>query len=245
MLLASLIMAQQPKTYTGGRVSVLPVLLVIQPDKDPPATEIDAYVHHLKVAQDRFKQWLRGQDTFQLAEKPLIWHCPVSLDELKSKPDSAAGYLAGALMKSQGYTRWNCPFVYAVATEADLTGVDAASRPFNGGHNNGGGLAWLGHYSESCQATLERCLGAAFGFATVDQYGYDAKTNPSIMSQSPALNWTGFTPPAMPGILIAEDLQVAGMNKQVFPDYKFNRDIDCPGGYVMQPDAPYDPMDIP
>src|SRR5579872_1314880 len=151
MLVATLVLAlaQQSQTYSGGRVSVLPVFLVVQPEKDPASAEVDAFVHHLKVAQDRFKGWLHGQDTFQLAEKPLIWHCPISLDELKSKPDFGAGYLASALLKDQGYTRWNCPFVFAVATDSTLDGVDAASRPFNGGHNNGGGLAWLGHYSDN------------------------------------------------------------------------------------------------
>ena len=82
-------------------------------------------------------------------------------------------------------------------------------RPLNGGFNTGGGIIILSSFtldrSPYIQSTLQHELGHAFGLPHVDVYGYDMKTNASIMSYDPRHHTKGFTESRKPGKLIPED----------------------------------------
>lgn len=248
MIAAFALLLQKPDTYTGGRVSVEPVFLIPTGQKAPAEADGAAFEKHLKIAQARFLEMLRKEDTFKVVDNVRTFECPISVDDLKAKPDGGAEYVVNQLLKKDGYTRWNCPFIYVVLTVGTGDADEDIARPINGGHNNGGGIVILNAdaltKSPYFQSTLQHELGHAFGLPHVEEFGYDMNSNDSIMSLSPAHHSNFFEPSKTPGILIAEDLRELGDNKWVFPDYKFDRNIDCPAGYVMQPDAPYDPMDL-
>ena len=80
----------------------------------------------------------------------------------------------------------------------------------------------------------------------VEVYGYDMKSNNSIMSYNLAHHTQGFTPSKTPGKLIAEDLRALAVNQRVFPGLRFDPAKDVPPGYsIAGRIVPIGPMKIP
>lgn len=120
----------------------------------------------------------------------------------------------------------------------------------HGGYNTGGGIIVLSSYSldrtPNFQSTLQHKLGHAFGLPHVDAYGYDMKSNDSIMSYNPRHHTRALSPSPTPGVLIPEDLRGLALNRQVFPKLRFDPQQDVPPEYRMaERVVPLGPMKIP
>lgn len=249
LLLACVLTFPSAPAYTGGRLIVEPVFCVPRGVADPPAHHVETLLRQLRIAQARYFELLRGLDTFRLANKAVIWHCPATPDELEKQPNGAAEYVVSGLLRKDHRTRWNCPYVYVVfyvGTGAYPGGGGA--RPINGGHNLGGGVVIMSdadlETAPNVQSTLQHELGHAFGLPHVDVYGYDMLTNNSIMSYNPHHHTNFFISSPTPGQLIPEDLRGLAENTWAFPDFRFEPATDVPQGYVMQPDASFPPMQL-
>jgi hypothetical protein len=123
-------------------------------------------------------------------------------------------------------------------------------RPLNGGIDTGGGVVQLSTFAmdkkPNFQSTLQHELGHAFGLPHVDVYGYDMKSNESIMSYNRKHHTREFTPSDTPGVLIPEDLRALALNRRVFPRLRFDPVKDVPAGYKLADRIiPLGPMNIP
>jgi len=83
------------------------------------------------------------------------------------------------------------------------------------------------------QSNLQRSLGEAFGLSTVDAYGYDMDTSPSIMSGNIEHESEGLKPSGSPGVFIPEDLRGLGLNPWAFPKFKYDPSRDLPSKYKI------------
>src|SRR5262245_48304069 len=180
-------------------VKVLPVFFVPKGEAAPTDEQTNRLVKHLEWARTRYKELLRDQDTFAIAEeKPRVYQSSRALEFYREQPDGAAPHLVDELLTEWKLTRFNCPYVLCciVMNPKDDFPV-GGGRPLNGGINTGGGVIQLSTFAmdkmPNFQSTLQHELGHSFGLPHVDVYGYDMKSNDSFMSYNPKHHTNQFT----------------------------------------------------
>jgi hypothetical protein len=232
-------------------VKVLPLFFVPKGESPPTARQSADLLKHIIWAQTRYKQLLKGHDTFALAkDKPEVYLAERDLAHYRSQDQGAAPQIVDELLRHYKYNRYNCPLIFVAVVVNPHDGFPAGgARPLNGGINSGGGIVELSSYgldqAANFQSTLQHELGHSFGLPHVDVYGYDMDTNPSLMSYNPTHHTDGFKPSKTPGILIAEDIRALALNRRVFPRLRFDPKSDVPQGYTMQKIVTLGPMEIP
>ncbi len=232
-------------------VKVLPVFFVVKGESSPTEQQAATLQKHLAWAQTRYKQMLKGRDTFALAaSKPQVYHAEHDAAYYRAQSEGAAPQMVDELLRHYKYNRYNCPLIFvAIVMNSRDDYPCGGARPFNGGINTGGGIVEMLSYgldrAPSFQSTLQHELGHAFGLPHVDVYGYDMGTNLSLMSYNPAHHTHGFEPSKTPGILIAEDVHALALNRRVFPRLRFDAKTDVPQGYTMRKIVTLGPMEIP
>ncbi len=242
--------AQAIAPATGPRVSVLAVFVVPQDQAEPSADQRQRLMRHLDWARRRWTELLARRDSFLIAEPaPRVVRLAHPLAFYRPLPDGGAPQVLAELLGRLGVDRFTCPWVLVtvVMNPADdyPTG---GGRTINGGVDTGGGLVVLSSFALDripfFQSTLQHELGHAFGLPHVDVYGYDMRTNPSIMSYDPAHHTDGFTDSPTPGILIAEDLRALRYDRGVFPALAAGPPA-APPGAGPRPMVCLGPMEIP
>ena len=233
-------------------VKVLPVFFVPKGEDAPTDEQSKKLMKHLEWAQKRYKELLREQDTFVIAEeKPRVHRSGRALDFYREQKDGAAPHLVDELLTEWKLTRFNCPYVLLVVVINPKDDFPVGGgRPLNGGINTGGGVIQMSSYAmdrlPNFQSTLQHELGHSFGLPHVDVYGYDMKTNESFMSYNLKHRTKEFTPSETPGIMIPEDIRALALNRRVFPKLKFDPAKDVPAGYkIAERIVPLGPMIIP
>lgn len=253
LLALALAAPSQAQEATPPRaVKVLPVFFVPKGEAAPTAEQSKTLMKHVEWSQKRYKELLRDRDTFAIAEeKPRVFQSSRPLAFYREGKEGAAPFLVDELLTEWKQTRFNCPYVMLVVMmnpkdEFPLGG----GRPLNGGINTGGGVIQLSTFAmdrmPNFQSTLQHELGHAFGLPHVDVYGYDMKTNDSLMSYNPKHHTKGLTPSDTPAGVIPEDIRGLALNPRVFPKLKFDPAKDVPAGYTMfERVVPLGPMTIP
>jgi Metallo-peptidase family M12B Reprolysin-like len=239
-------------TESKAKVKVLGVFFVPSDMPNPTDQEIRDFQKHLVVAQTNYKKMLLGRDTFTLNSKsPFIYHSSNPLAYFQNYPtDSENAKFIVELLKALNVDRNSLTDDLAVVVmNPKYDWPRGAGRPLNGGIDKGAGVLAvssnrLDSPSEDFQGTLEHELGHTFGLVHTDTYGYSQDTGDSIMSYNHDHRWTGFTPPAHPGILIPEDIRSLAENKNVFPTLFFDPKTDVPAGYDLKPIKTLGPADL-
>jgi hypothetical protein len=232
-------------------VKVLPVFFVPKGESPPTKQQAANLQKHVTWAQTRYKQILKGRDTFALAErKPQVYRAEHNLAYYRAQSEGAAPQIVDELLRHYKYNRYNCPLIFlAIVMNPHDDYPGGGARPFNGGINTGGGIVEMSSYglgnAPNFQSTLQHELGHAFGLPHVDVYGYDMENNPSLMAYNPKHLTDGFKPSKTPGILIAEDIRALALNRRVFPRLRFDPKSDVPQGYKVQRIITLGPMNIP
>jgi hypothetical protein len=232
--------ATQPRRIEIDHVSVKPVFLVPTDAAAPPRVYFGLLQRHLRWSQDRYRDMLFKEDTFNLVsgEPPVVRSKrPVAFfrDENTAKAES----VILELFDRDKVNRFTCPFIYVVCVCGVGTGLQGGGRPINGFVNTGGGIVLLSAESlvksPNFQSTLQHELGHAFGLVHVDLYKYDMASNPSIMAYNLAHRTDGFQPARTPGVLIPEDFRLLCLNHRVFPRLKLSQERYTPGSYRIFP----------
>jgi hypothetical protein len=233
-------------------VKVLPVFFVPKGEAEPTDDQTKRLMKHVEWARTRYKELLRNQDTFAIAEeKPRVYRSSRELAFYREQKDGAAPHLVDELLAEWKLTRFNCPYVLLVVVVNPKDDFPVGGgRPLNGGINTGGGVIQISTFAmdklPNFQSTLQHELGHSFGLPHVDVYGYDMKTNDSLMSYNLKHRTKEFAPSDTPAILIPEDLRALALNRRVFPKLKFDPAKDLPAGYKMaERIVPLGPMPIP
>ncbi|MFT5325530.1 MAG: hypothetical protein ACI8P0_003400 [Planctomycetaceae bacterium] len=232
-------------------VTVLPVTFVPSNETLPSRTQRRVFLNHVKWAQRRYRELLHG-DTFALAKQSVsVVRGSRKLEFYKTQPENAAPDIVAELLAHFEVSRFENPHVFCilVANSRDEYPV-GGGRPINGGMNSGGGMMFVSSFglnsNKHFQTTLQHELGHSFGLAHVNVYGYDMKSNASMMSYNPAHFTDGFKPSGTPGILNPEDLRVLAINNRVFANTTFSPERDTPAGYKLSPRfVPLGPMTLP
>lgn len=221
-----------------ARIKVQPVFLVPKGQLPPNKTQISNLHKHVRICQKRYKQMLARRDTYEIAGRPHVMHCKPTLESLKKVDKNLFGnYLLHMLFDEFKVNRYNCPYVFLVVfMNPNEDWPTGGGRPLNPGFNSGGGFVVLSSQklddvTSTFQATAQHELGHAFSLPHVSSYGYDQKTNKSIMAYNRTNHWKHFTPPKKQGILIPEDIRALAMNKRVFPNLYFDPATDIPKDY--------------
>lgn len=220
-------------------VKVLPVFFVPKGEDAPTEEQSKKLMKHLDWAQKRYKELLRDQDTFAIAEeKPRVYKSSRPLAFYREQAEGVAPHAVGELLAEWKLTRFNCPYVLLVVVMNPKDEFPVGGgRPLNGGINTGGGVIQLSTFAmdkmPNFQSTLQHELGHAFGLPHVEVYGYDMKTNGSLMSYNPKHHTREFMPADTPAVLIPEDLRALALNRRVFPKLKFDPARDVSAGYKM------------
>jgi hypothetical protein len=226
-----------------SRIRVLPLFFVPRGQRPPTSMQLSKLHRHVKLTQRRYREMLSGRDTFEIVGKrPRIVHYNSTLATLKKQVEKhqLSAYLLSQLFPKFKVNRFNCPYVFVVVVMNPQEAWPTASgRPINLGFNSGGGIATFSSIKLNAEKSLFQGsilheLGHAFGLMHVDSYGYDQRSNKSIMSYSKSNWWTNFRPPKDPSILIPEDIRALAMNKRVFPNLYFDRESDVPQGYLLR-----------
>jgi hypothetical protein len=225
--------------YFPALIRVKPVFFVPKNEQAPTQQQQIKLIKHLKLAQKWYKRMLLNRDTFELVEgRPQIIDGNYTLDEYIEKYDNIPLQVTSEILTTLNLTRFNCPYSFLIFFMRPNRGTPNPSGvPFNGGTNNGPGLAiitshLLDTYS-NIQGTIQHELGHSFGLIHTAVYGYDMKTNSSIMSRgNTKLKHKGFrlNPKAK---LIPEDLRILSYNKKVFPKFHYDLKNDVPKGYKI------------
>lgn len=233
-------------------IKVLPVFFVPKGEAAPTDEQSQKLKKHLEWSQKRYKELLRDQDTFAIAEdKPRVYRSGRPLAFFREQKDGALPHLADELLTEWKLTRYTCPYVMLVVVMNPKNEFPVGgAQPLNGGINTGGGIIQMSTYAmdtlKNFQSTLEHELGHSFGLPHVDVYGYDMKTNESFMSYNLKHHTKDFAAAEEPGVLIPEDLRALALNKKVFPKLKFDPAKDVPTGYKMaERIIPLGPVQIP
>jgi hypothetical protein len=233
-------------------VKVLPVFFVPKGEAAPTDDQTKRLLKHLDWSRTRYRELLRNQDTFAIAEeKPRVYRSSRGLAFYREQPEGGAPQLVDELLTEWKLTRFNCPYVLLVVVMNPKDEFPVGGgRPLNGGINTGGGVIQLSTFAmdkrPNFQSTLQHELGHSFGLPHVDVYGYDMKTNASLMSYNPKHHTRGFAPGDTPGVLIPEDLRALALNRRVFPKLRFDPARDVPAGYKLaERIVPLGPMQIP
>jgi hypothetical protein len=208
-------------------------------------------MRHLLWSQTRYRELLRGQDTFDIAQNaPAVYKAEHPLGFYKGLPENSAPQVVKELLAYLKTDRTACKYILLTVMmnpHQDFPG--GGGRPINGGFDTGGGIVVLSSFAldrfPNFQSTLQHELGHSFGLPHVDVYGYSITTSDSIMGYNPAHHTKDFTPSRTPGIFLPEDLRGLGMNKRAFPDFSFDPDSDIPKGYTLKPVVKLGPMNLP
>lgn len=232
-------------------VAVLPVAFVPRDEQEPTAEQKQQFLKHIFWTQQRYQELLRG-DTFQISGKDVqVVRAEEGLDFYRKAPENGAPNVVAELLKHYRLTRFNCPYVFCILVMNSKDNFPVGGgRPINGGLNSGGGMMYIASSelknNEHFQCTLQHELGHSFGLPHVDVYGYDMKSNASIMSYNPAHHNKGFEPSATPGVLIPEDLRALALNDRVFARTTFDPARDAPSIYPLaRKIVPLGPMQLP
>ncbi|MGL6073097.1 MAG: hypothetical protein ACRC8S_02930 [Fimbriiglobus sp.] len=204
-------------------VSILPVFFVPKGAEKPTEEQTKKLQRHLEWSQTRYKELLRNQGTFAIEAKPHVYQSERELAFYRADSEGGASLYVSELLEDLKTNRFTCPYVLLVVVMNPKDDFPVGGgRPLNGGINTGGGIIQLSSYSldrvPNFQSTLQHELGHSFGLPHVDVYGYDMKTNDSLMSYNPKHYTKQFTPSETPGQLNAEDLRALAMNQRVFPN---------------------------
>jgi hypothetical protein len=236
-----------PKT-----VKVLPVFFVARGELPPTPMQKNTLLRHLEWAQARYKQMLRGRDTFTLVKgEPKTHLAARDFPYYRRASEEAAPQFVSELLQKYGYNRYNCPGVFVIVLMSPREEFPSGGgRPVNGGLNTGGGIVILSSLgldrSPNFQSTLQHELGHAFGLPHVEVYGHDMQTSPSIMSYNPNHHTRRFEPGKSLGTLIPEDLRALALNQRAFPRLRFDPSRDVPVDYRLAPNiVTLGPMQIP
>jgi hypothetical protein len=220
-------------------VKVLPVFFVPKGEPPPTDDQTKRLIRHLDWCRTRYRELLPGQATFSIAQqKPLVYKSSRPLPFYRSQPEASAPQVVSELLAELKYNRFNCPFVLlSVTMNAKDDFPVGGGRPLNGGVNTGGGILIISSFAldkaPNFQSTLQHELGHAFGLPHVEVYGYDMRSNDSIMSYNQSHHTNGFKPSRTPGRLIPEDLRALALNQRVFPNLRFDPERDVPRGYSL------------
>jgi hypothetical protein len=232
-------------------VKVLPVFFVPKGEKPPTPNQAARLAKHLEWTQARYNELLRGQ-TFAIAQKkPRVYQSARPLAFYKDHKEQLAPQVVNELLTDLQFNRYNCPYVLLAIIMNSKDGFPTfGGRPLNGGFNTGGGIIVGSSFtldrSPNLQSTLQHELGHSFGLPHVDVYGYDMKSNDSIMSYNSRHHTNGFRSSPMPGKLIPEDLRGLALNQRVFPELRFDAEKDIPQGYtISERIVTLGPMTIP
>lgn len=246
-------LSQAEKSFIPpATVSVRSVFFVPKGENLPDSIHIDTLIKHIKWCQQKYKELLDGRDSFRFSkESPIIYKAHHDLDYYRGMPEDGAPSYIKELLDNQKLNRLNCPYIFVVVVmNSKDTFPKGGGRPINGGINTGGGIVILSSFillnSPTFQSTLRHELGHSFGLPHVDVYGYDMKYNHSIMSYNKAHQTLRFRESENPGKLIPEDIRALSLNRRVFPNLKFNPDIDLPDKYNISENIIWlGPMSIP
>lgn len=233
-------------------IAVLPIFFVPKGEEAPTAEQSKRLLQHLELARTRYGELLPNRETFAIAEeKPRVYRAEKGLAYYRTQPENAAPPITAEMLAELKATRFNCPYVMLVVVmnKKDEFPV-GGGRPLNGGFNTGGGIIVMSTFAldrlPNFQSTLQHELGHGFGLPHVDVYGYDLKSNDSIMSYNPKHHTKGLTPSKTPGKLNPEDLWGLSLNRRAFPKLKFDPKTDVPAGYQLAKKLiPLGPMTIP
>lgn len=226
-------------------VEVMGVFFVPSDMRDPTAKEKADLSKHLSLAQDRYKEILKGRDTFRISNfSPIVYHSPNNLAYFKFSDDEGTGKYASEMMHYLNASRSNMSYVLLIIViDPDERFPTGSASPINGRIGYGGGMVFMSVYEldsridkqyASFQSTAQHEMGHAFGLPHIDVYGYNMTTSDSIMSYNPTHHWDGFTPPAKQGTFIPEDIRGLAMNKLVFPNLYFDPKTDVTAGYGLK-----------
>ena len=233
----------------GPRVTVMPVFFVPSDEAGPTPTQSQDLMRHLRLVRDRYKELLGGTATFQLAaQTPLVYKSRYPLAHYR-REDRIAAQFVPELLSYFKVDEKTCSKIFVVVLMNPHDNFPAGGgRPINGGFGTGGGaLAISSRRLEpngTIQGLLQHELGHTFGLPHPDAYGYDQKTNASIMAYNPAHRTHGFNPAATPGVLIPEDRRGLALNQRVFPGLTFDEKRDVPAGYRLARLVKLGPMDL-
>jgi hypothetical protein len=225
------------------RVEVLPLFFVTTDGAPPTSIQANKLMRHVKWAQSHYREMLGGRDTFQIAEDaPAVYRSkrPLAFYRSQKRPAVASAHIALELFDHFKLNRWNCPYVFLVLFMNPRDRFPApAARPINGGLNSGGAIVKLASRDldqlPSFQKLLRHELGHGFGLVHVDTYGYDQKTNDSIMAYNEAHQTHGFRESRTPARLIPEDVRALALCDRIFPNLEFDPSRDIPAGYTIHP----------
>ena len=230
-------------TYIEGDfpalIRVKPIFFVPKNEQAPTQQQQIKLIKHLKLAQKWYKRMLLNRDTFELVEgKPQIIDGNFTLDEYIEKYNNIALQVTSEILTTLNLTRFNCPYIFLIFfMQPDRGAPNPSGVPFNGGANNGPGLVIITSHRldtySNIQGTIQHELGHSFGLIHTAVYGYDMKTNSSIMSRGNTnIMHNGFrlNPKAT---LIPEDLRALNYNKKVFPKFHYDLKNDVGEGYKM------------
>ena len=233
------------------RVTVMPVAFVPKGESVLSKTDQALFLKHLDWTRKRYGELLEG-DSFETAQASVaIIRGAWPLDFFRNRPENGVPEIIVELLEHFQTTRFDYPYVFCTLVVNPRDGYPVGGgRPINGGLNSGGGFMFVAssglQRNKHFQTTLQHELGHAFGLPHPDVYGYDLKSNPSIMSYSPASYTNGFRPSPTPGVLIPEDRRALAMNDRVFAKTTFDRNRDVASGYKLSPKiVPLGPMELP
>ena len=180
-------------TYIEGDfpalIRVKPIFFVPNNEQAPTRQQQIKLIKHLKLAQKWYKRMLLNRDTFELVEgKPQIIDGNYTLEEYIEKHDNIALQVTSEILTTLNLTRFSCPYSFLIFFMQPNRGAPNPSGvPFNGGINNGPGLVIITSHRldtySNIQGTIQHELGHSFGLLHTAVYGYDMKTNSSIMSR--------------------------------------------------------------
>lgn len=219
-------------------VSIFPVFFVAADQPNPPAAEGELLMRHVKWAQQWFKSELNGRSTFRIyADQPYLFRGRHPLAHyVAQEPGKRAPLHLNELLEHFQLTRFNCPFVFVTILD-NLDERPNGGRPINSGFNSGGGIVQMARRGlvagGTFQGVLRHELGHSFGLQHVTLYGYDMKTNMSIMSYNNAARARAFKESRTPAVLIPEDIRALALNDRVFPNLTFDEKRHLPRGYLI------------
>lgn len=232
-------------------ITVLPIFFVPQDEAEPTPEQSATLMRHLVWTQTRYRELLRGQDTFNIAQgSPVIYKAEHPLGFYRGLPENAAPQIVKESLAHLKTDRAACKHILLTVLmnpHQDFPG--GGGRSINGGFDTGGGIVVLSSFAldkfPNFQSTLQHEIGHSFGLPHINVYGYDMKTSDSLMGYNPAHHTEGFEPSATPGIFLPEDLRGLGINKRAFPHFTFDPVKDIPVGYAIKPVVKLGPMKLP